>query len=691
MTNPSKYARRTALSSTLPLLPLLALPVVLAGCHSSSSAPTTDESPSDGAHLVMVNGVAAVQLDPTGADLAHITTKQLGLEAVHQSVNPSGQVAATDNLAAVLTSRLPGRIASVLFSVGSVVKQGQLLATVDSIDLTQAESTYETAESHQVLMSHQLDQQKQLAGYGSLSEQPLEDATRAFQASQAAVASDVAQVTLDQVTLDNTRALVQVGETNNKPVGDAENAYSAAQSAQSAAQAAVNSDKAQLELDRVTLANTKQLVQMGEVTHKPLEDAQTAYAAALSNLNQAKINENSTKASLDRTQVLYDGGIYSKQQLEDATTAYNNAVANREQAVTQEDAANQELDRQKSIYQQNLNGTSTLEPVQAKLEQDTHTQENDTVTLDSTTRQLLQAKSELDRQTNIFQKKLNESSAIQPALSKLQQDQHTYESDLVTLEATRKEYQRAQLVHTSGIPVNQALQSAQDAYDEAAAAVQSATTTLRLYGVTPAQATAQLASGHALLPILAPLSGVVVERDMVVGQLTDTSTTLARVLDLSRVYVDAQIYESDLSRVHAGDAISVSVPAFPDRVFTGTVQYVGNEVSSDTRTLTVRTVIPNPGWLLRPGMFATVNITNRAEAPRIVVPADAVLQDGDLQVVYVQVAPQEFLKRTVTVQPADSGNVVVESGLESGDRVVTSGSVLLLQEQETLEQDKGAA
>lgn len=577
---------------------LIAAPgFLLAGCHrdsanSSASSPSAAASGSaasseETAHLISFTGQTGVELDASSARLAGITTVPVKARSLHQTVQPSGQVTATDSDTALVTARLPGRIVQALVSVGTPVHAGQLIATVDSTDLTQAEATYQAALSHLRLTASQLEQQRKLAGYGALSEQPVEDARRAYSAANAAVAGDTAQLTLDEITLKNTR----------------------------------------------------QLVAMGEITHKPVEDAQNAYAQAQSALTQAKVTLHSTKSNLDRANALFQGGVYSKQQVEDAQTAYDNAVAAVDQGAVQEKLAADELRRQQQIYKQNLNGASSL----------------------------------------------------QQAQSKLQQDQHTYENDLTTASVARKELARALAVHRSGIPISQALQQAEDAYQEAKVALQGAGNTLRLYGVSPGQALSELSNGHITIPVLAPMTGLVVSRNMVVGQLTDTSTPLVKIVNLDRVNVDAQVFEDELPDVAVGDPIQIRVAAFPNRVFTGRVTYVGNEVSPDTRTITVRTVIANPGWLLRPGMFATMLVGSRTASTNVAVPSAAILQDGSEQVVYVEAAPNQYLRRVVRTGPAVGDEVPILSGLAPGERVVTSGNELLQNEFSKLVNEKGTA
>ena len=235
-----------------PLLAYIAAPAAalflgLGGCHAPQSATTSDRG-EPGGRLISVGGNPGIELDEAGRRLAGIAVRKAGVENLSASVQPTGEVAPTDSGTVQVTARLPGRITEARVSVGAHVHKGEIVAAVDSIDLTTAEAAYRTAVSHAKLAFNQLAQQRKLAGYGTISEQPIEDARKAL----------------------------------------------------SAARAAVSSDEAQIQLDRLTLANTKQLVAMGEITRKPVEDAQNAYALAQSALAQAKVSLHSTKSNLDR-------------------------------------------------------------------------------------------------------------------------------------------------------------------------------------------------------------------------------------------------------------------------------------------------------------------------------------------------------------------------------------------------------
>lgn len=141
---------------------------------------------------------------------------------------------------------------------------------------------------------------------------------------------------------------------------------------------------------------------------------------------------------------------------------------------------------------------------------------------------------------------------------------------------------------------------------------------LRLWGITPEQIDAILAAGQAdfKLPILSPIGGVVVRKNVVEGQYVAEGEAMFEVADLGHVWIRAKVYEDQLALVRVGQQVEAMVDAFPGETFTGTVAFVDPVLDPATRTLDVRYDLPNPDGRLRPGMFATVTLkTPVAETP----------------------------------------------------------------------------
>jgi Cu(I)/Ag(I) efflux system membrane fusion protein len=148
------------------------------------------------------------------------------------------------------------------------------------------------------------------------------------------------------------------------------------------------------------------------------------------------------------------------------------------------------------------------------------------------------------------------------------------------------------------------------------------------------------------------------------------------ITDLSSVWVLADAYESDLSRLRIGMTATLSLQAFPNRTFQGRVIFIDPLLDPKTRTAKVRLEFPNPGGELRPEMFGEVNL--RAQARQgLRIPADAVIDSGTSKVVFVALDEGKFQPREVKLGTVASDFVEVLSGLAEGERVVTRANFLI--------------
>jgi RND family efflux transporter MFP subunit len=188
------------------------------------------------------------------------------------------------------------------------------------------------------------------------------------------------------------------------------------------------------------------------------------------------------------------------------------------------------------------------------------------------------------------------------------------------------------------------------------------------------------------LEILAPADGFVIEKDVVQGQMVDAGTKLYRLADLGIVWVFAQVYEQDLPYVRLGQEATVKLSSLPDREFRGRVTYVYPNVDEKTRTARVRLEFENPGYFLKPGMFVSAQITAELEPSALLIPVSAVLRSGEKNTVFVALPGGKFDPRTVALGPeAERDMVEVISGLQAGERVVTSGQFMLDSESQLRE------
>lgn len=216
--------------------------------------------------------------------------------------------------------------------------------------------------------------------------------------------------------------------------------------------------------------------------------------------------------------------------------------------------------------------------------------------------------------------------------------------------------------------------AATQAVNAAKAEVTRAEQELAHYGITAAPDADP--TRHEDVPIVSPFAGTVVERLATEGTAVTPGTPLLVVSDLSRVWVTAEIDEAQVGRVLAGRPVTVHAAAYPGESFAGTLAAVGDVVNPETRRVTLRIELPNPGRRLKPQMLVTVAVAATAPRSVLVVPARALqTMDGE-SVVFVQ-SGDEFTRRPVTIGATVDGQVEIVRGLAAGDRVATAGAFLL--------------
>jgi len=184
----------------------------------------------------------------------------------------------------------------------------------------------------------------------------------------------------------------------------------------------------------------------------------------------------------------------------------------------------------------------------------------------------------------------------------------------------------------------------------------------------------------------APRDGIVVEKMVVEGQMVEPGMKLYRLADLASVWIQAQIYEQDLPIIRLGQEAVVTLASLPDPKFRGRVTYIYPIVDEKTRTAKVRMEFHNPGYFLKPGMYATVEIAADLSASALLVPDMAVLRSGEKNTVFVALDDGHFEPRSVTIGArTDENYYEVESGLKEGEKVVTSGQFMLDSESQLRE------
>lgn len=178
------------------------------------------------------------------------------------------------------------------------------------------------------------------------------------------------------------------------------------------------------------------------------------------------------------------------------------------------------------------------------------------------------------------------------------------------------------------------------------------------------------------LTFSSPIAGVVTKKDVVEGMKLDAGAMPYEIVDLSEVWVLADVYESELQHVGLGMPASLTLKAFPNRSFEGRASFIDPFLDPKTRTVKVRLVFPNPTGELRPEMFGEV-ILRGAPREGLHIPADAVIESGAKSVVFVSLGEGKFQPREIELGDSDGTNMEVLSGLAEGEGVVTRANFLI--------------
>lgn len=240
-----------------------------------------------------------------------------------------------------------------------------------------------------------------------------------------------------------------------------------------------------------------------------------------------------------------------------------------------------------------------------------------------------------------------------------------------------KTYKRSEDLYAHHAISLSALEQAESGEVQANADMVAAWQTLKTLGLSSQSAVLQVAASP-LIPVLAPISGEVVERTVAPGQVVQAGATQCfTISNMNTVWVLANVYQSDLAYIRQGQAVSVETNVYPE-LFHGRISYIAPAMDPNTRTLQVRIVTENPGQRLKKDMYVTVAVNAGSIQNALSVPDSAVLRNSENQpFVYTIAGPDEFAQRLISIGETQSGRTQVTSGLQAGEEVVADGSLFL--------------
>ena len=267
-----------------------------------------------------------------------------------------------------------------------------------------------------------------------------------------------------------------------------------------------------------------------------------------------------------------------------------------------------------------------------------------------------------------------------PELGQAQSDYADAQADL---NLANRAFQRVQELYAHGIVPRKDQEQAQDNLTRAHNEADRARLKLANLGVHTART-----DNHFALH--APISGVITERNINTGMevRTDIPAPLFVISDLSKLWVQMDVFEKDIGLIHVGAKVLVRVPAYPKETFIATVSYISQLVEEKTRTVKVRCLLPNADGRLLPAMYAAIDVQSEPDDKAVIVPLTALFTEGDSDWLFVAIGDGHYQKRPVKAGLRLKDKAIIQEGLKQGERLVVDGA-LLLRTEEDVEQDAG--
>lgn len=268
----------------------------------------------------------------------------------------------------------------------------------------------------------------------------------------------------------------------------------------------------------------------------------------------------------------------------------------------------------------------------------------------------------------------------------------TYLTAKANLEFQKANYERQKILIDQNVGSQKSFLEAQAEYDKAIAEFNAEDKKIHSIGLND-EDILNGKNDHSLdhtsgkLTVNAPISGIVVERNVVIGQLVDNTTNAFKIINISSVWIDGQIYEKDINKINEKTTAVFESSTYPNEKFNGRIKYIGQIIDEKSRTITIRAEFNNPKGKLKPQMFGEMKISTGKNSMAILISAESVVKINNKDFVFVQKAnstktesKEEFEKRSVVIGSIQNDMVEIIEGLNVNDKVVVKGAFYLKSE-----------
>lgn len=248
-----------------------------------------------------------------------------------------------------------------------------------------------------------------------------------------------------------------------------------------------------------------------------------------------------------------------------------------------------------------------------------------------------------------------------------------YGTDLITsksnLLVAKKNLDVSEDMFKSGLIAQKDLLTAREMYQQAQAQFKRASQVINING----------GNTNGEFMIKAPINGFVVEKQ-VNNNMTirpDNNNDLFTISNLKDVWVIANVYESNITNVHTGDSVEVTTLSYPGRIFYGKIDKVLNVLDPTNKVMKIRVILPNPGYLLKPEMFASVTVIHKENYESLCVPEQALIFDESRYFLLVFKNRKDIRKIPVKVVNAHAGKSYIQGNVHAGDKIIVTNAVLI--------------
>jgi cobalt-zinc-cadmium efflux system membrane fusion protein len=628
---------------------------------------TDEEKPEEGGHEE--HGEESIRFTPEGLKSAGVQLASVSLQPQLSGLPFNGAIEVSPDRVARVASVVSGRITRLNARIGSRVNKGDVLALIESRSVGEAQSAYRQAVARLQNAVSNADVVRRQTRAGVFSQAPLEAARRARSEAVAEVRAGETAVRAAETALENVTRLAGAGSYARPALEASRGQYATAREEVELAQAALANAEAAVKSATAELARRRGVASSGGYSSRPVEEAKRVLVAAQSARATAQSEVSTTRANLARARSLGAEGLVATRDLEAAQSAFETAQARLETAGSDERTAAQEVERQQKLAGANLNGNAEVGEAQARLasaEADVRTRR---AQLQRAREGVRLAEGALNRERSVYSGGIANRREVSQARATLENAKTARVKAVQALAVTSEVLRREESIFRQNLNNTAQKQAANATLVAARSDVEAAQTALRLLKSAP--------GGSAVLPLRAPLSGVVQARDVMLGESVAAEANLFTVANLDVVHVDMFLPERDIAKVRVGTAVKITVDALPNRSFMGSIELIHSELDPKTRTVEAHAEIPNPGGL-RPGMFARGTIGTGDSKLGILVPTDAVQDMEGKKVVFVAGEKAgEFEAREVDAAAPTGGRVLVRSGLRPDERVVVKGAFMV--------------